>query len=1016
MNRREFLFSTTALTASAYLSDPLAAAGERGPDVSATLQSTLTPCRSGSLVDIARNRAAYQSSAADDDHTAHLVTDGSEQTYWESAPGGEQWVSVDLGEPISASRLTLRWGQSHAQTYRVEVSSDASTPTRWSAVHSVTQGIGGVEEIPLEAKDFRHLRVLGEAPADRGLLITQLELWAPGKTVVAPAPKQVMDKRGALLKDGWSLQSAMFAKSAAEDISSAKYSGSDWLPAIVPGTVLSSYLVHGAVPDPNYGNQQQEISEAFFTDNDFWYRNRFDIAADCQGRRLWLVFEGINWKADVYLNGKKLGSIEGAFLRSRFDITDIAVCGGSNCVAVLIHKVANPGAIEHKRLGGHYKNGGVLGLDSPTFLASIGWNWLPTIRGRNIGIWNDVRIETTGDVMLQDPWVSTELPGPDHSRADLTVRTEVTNASGQSRRCVLSLSMDKIAYRKEIALQPNETQSVMIDTSACADLVIDNPRLWWPNGYGEPVLHTMQLRLEIDGVASSKKSVTFGICQKSYRTDNGILTLFINGVKILCRGGNWGMDDGMLMCNDDGYNLRVGMHRDMNLNMIRNWIGMVGKNEFYDACDRHGILVWDDFWLANPGDGPDPTDHAMFMSNVVDKIRRVRSHPSLALYCGRNEGDPPPDLDQGMRDQVAKLDGTRMYIPASDRGLVTGHGPYDNQDPAWYFENRGATFHSEQGIVCVPPVESMRAMMPGQDLWPISNMWAVHDYQEPRSPLYTQRIEHRYGASTGIEDYCRKAQMVNLESAKAIYECLQSRQGSGLLIWMTQAAWPALICQLYDYSFEQTSAYFGAKTACEPIHILWDQYTDVIKVANNTPVTQSNLEAEASTYDLDGHQLWHKTVEITLPAASAHECFPLTKPASPGHVYFVKLRLRRENTLVSENFYWSPDQANVYLDLNRLPSVSVTVRTHLASSRTEHTATVAIANPTASVAVAIRLKIVGTPSDQRVLPAMYEDNYFSLLPDESRTVTVRFATSALRGEQPHLVVSGWNINEERHAL
>jgi Exo-beta-D-glucosaminidase Ig-fold domain/F5/8 type C domain/Glycosyl hydrolases family 2 len=1006
INRRKFLIKTTAATAAAYAWKPLGALGLRSNERS--LSSSLLPANSGTWVDVARNRAVYQSSSIDDDHTAHLITDGSEATYWECKPTGEQWAAVDLGEVTSFSRVGLRWGKIHANIYRIEVSSEGPKPAHWTTIYKTTESKGGVEELDLGLTNARHIRLVG-MPDDRGFSLSELEVWDGRKHVSPVTPQQVVTKNGNLLHSGWTLQSAMFALNTPADISSAQYVGKDWMPAVVPGTVLVSYLEHGAVPDPYYGNQQSQISEEFFTRNDFWYRKSFVISPQCRGRRLWLVLEGINWKADVYLNGTKLGDISGAFIRGRFDITELALLGRSNCLAVLVHQVANPGEIEHKQLGKSYKNGGVIGLDSPTFLSSIGWNWVPAIRGRNIGIWNDVRFETSGDVVLADPWVASELPTPDNMTAELTVRTDITNHSDIPKRCALLLSMEKIACRQELTLQPHETRTLTIDKAECTALVIRNPRLWWPNGYGDQVLHTMQLRIEVDGAVSDQKSVTFGIRQMDYKDEDGILSVFVNGHKILCRGGNWGMDEAMLMCDAEGYDLRIKMHRDMNLNMIRNWIGMVGKDVFYSACDRHGILVWDDFWLANPGDGPDPADHAMFMNNAIDKVRRVRHHASLAIYCGRNEGMPPPDLDAGMRDAISRLDGTRYYIPASASGLVTGHGPYDNQEPQWYFQHRGGTFHTEQGIVCIPPVESMRAMMPEEDLWPIGDMWAIHEYQNPRSVLYTERLGQRYGAPTDIEDYCRKAQMANLESAKAMYECLQSRQGSGQLVWMTQSAWPALICQLYDYYFEQSGAYFGTKSACEPLHILWDQYTNQIKVANNTIAEKKQLQAVAWIYALDGKEQWHKTIELTIPATSVRECFPLEVPTNLGDIYFVKLKLNGAETTFSENFYWSPMQDSDCRSLDKLPRVKLSVSARMTTSGDTHTLSATVSNPTAIIALAIRLKMVRNPSHQRVLPAMYEDNYFSLLPHESRTVAIRFQSSALGGNTPKLILEGWNI-------
>src|ERR1022692_1110520 len=511
---------------------------------------------------------------------------------------------------------------------------------------------------------------------------------------------------------------------------------------------------------------------------------------------------------------------------------------------------------------------------------------------------------------------------------------------------------------------------------------------------------------------SDRKIVTFGIREISHAVINQVLTLFVNGKRILCRGGNWGMDEGMLNCDRDGYDLRVRLHHDANLVMIRNWVGMVGREDFYNACDRYGILIWDDFWLANPSDGPDPKDWPLFMANACDKIRRVRSHPSLALYCGRNEGSPPKELDVALRAAVGELDGTRHYISNSAAGTVTGFGPYEVRDPDWYFVNRGKTFHSELGIVAVPTVESMRAMMPPENLWPINDMWAVHNYQSPRSQLYTKRIEQRYGAPVGIEDYCRKARMVNMESAKAMYECLQANQGGGVLVWMTQSAWPSLICQLYDYYFQSTAAYFGAKKGCEPLHILWDSNSDTIKVVNNTLNDQPDLLAEAELYDLEGKKLWYKSIQINLPATSAKVCFAIERPARQSSVFFLKLKLRHEDQILSDNFYWSSGKGGSCNELEKLPRLSLPTTVIKSNDGQNVHFAVQVTNPTRSVALMIRLKVIRAGSRERVLPVFYEDNYFSLLPGEGRTLSVEFAVTNLAGELPKLAMEGWNISPQ----
>ncbi len=524
----------------------------------------------------------------------------------------------------------------------------------------------------------------------------------------------------------------------------------------------------------------------------------------------------------------------------------------------------------------------------------------------------------------------------------------------------------------------------------------------------------MKLALSLAGLsespdASDRKEVTFGVRKFTYEVHGGELFLYANGKRILCRGGNWGMDEGMLRCDAAGYDTRVRLHKEMNFNMIRNWVGMTAKDEFYQACDKYGILVWDDFWLANPADGPEPTDDDLFMTNAVDKIRRVRNHPSLILYCGRNESSPPPALNTALRAATEQLDGSRYYIPDSASGTVSGHGPYEVQDANWYFKNRGQTLHSELGIVAVPPADSLRLFLPADKLWPINDLWGMHDLSQQRGPAYIARVNRNYGPATSLEDFCRKAQMVNLESAKAMYEAWQSSQGSGVLVWMTQSAWPCMICQMYDYYFEPTAAYFGAKSACEPLHILWNSGTDQIKVANDTVDDSGPLTADAALYDLQGHKLWSKSATLSVPATSAADCFLLERPADLTGVYFVKLKLTRGLTLVSDNFYWASVAHDHYAPLSTLPQVALQSVGTASFTPAVCTLTATVTNPTTSVALVIRLNAIGASSGKRILPAFYDDNYFSLLPGETKTVRIRFDPKLLNGERPQIAIEGWNI-------
>ena len=359
-----------------------------------------------------------------------------------------------------------------------------------------------------------------------------------------------------------------------------------------------------------------------------------------------------------------------------------------------VHKNANPGSVKQKTFKNPDKNGGVLGADNPTYHASIGWDWIPTIRGRDTGIWNDVRLTTTGPVTMEDPFVSTVLPLPDTSRADVNVEVTLRNNDDQRVSGTLRGRYGDVPFEMPVTIEPRRSMRAKLN----APLRLSNPKLWWPVGYGEPNLYKVEMRFETAGGVSDSTSFQSGVRQWAYSEEGGALRMWINGRRFVPRGGNWGFPESMLRYRAREYDVAVRYHRDMNLTMIRNWVGQIGDDEFYEACDRHGVVVWQDFWLANPWDGPDPDDNEMFLRNSRDLVARIRNHASVGLYCGRNEGYPPEPLEKGFRAILAELHPGLHYIPSSADDVVSGHGPYQAMPGEWYYKNRATPkFHSELG-------------------------------------------------------------------------------------------------------------------------------------------------------------------------------------------------------------------------------------------------------------------------------------------------------------------------------
>ena len=792
-------------------------------------------------------------------------------------------------------------------------------------------------------------------------------------------------------------------------IATPGYDDSSWLKGRVPGTVLTSYVEAGLYPDPYFGDNQLRIPDGFFT-ADFWYRAEFELPESFDGRRVWLNLDGINWKADVYLNGDKITFIEGAFIRTRKDVTRYIKSDGSNVIAVHIIRNDNPGEVTVQHLNDPDPNGGVIGKDSPTFMASIGWNWMPTIPGRNIGIWNDVYLTSTGDVSVLDPFVRTTLSLPDTTKACLALDVDLKNRSKQPVEGVLEASFEGRLIEVPVTLAGRETKSVHLSSADYPQLVMDNPSLWWPNGYGDQPMYDMKVSFRTGDEVSDSRDVRFGVRQYSYSVENDVLRLKVNGVPVLVRGGNWGMSDSMLRCDSLGYDLRVRLHKDMNLNMIRNWTGMIGDDEFYQACDRYGIMVWDDFWLANPVDGPDPTDEAMFIRCVEDKIRHFRNHPSVALWCGRNEGYPPARLDSAMRILTSRLDGSRYYISHSAASPVTGLGPYENKSSRWYYANRGKTLHSEQGIVVPPTVESMKAMMPEDKLWPINDMWGIHDWTQTRVAYYMDDMRRCFGEPQSIEDFCRKAQILNMEACKSLMESWQSQRGSGVLVWMSQPSWPSMICQTYDWYFEPTAAFFAFRTACEQVHVLWRPDTEAVQVVNNTARSYEGMSADVKIVDIDGKLLHQARYPVGLVPDDMVELCRLDFSGIDSPVCFIDLELTdAAGNVVSRNFYW---RGREYMDYNAMNSMKeavpfVTVGKKVSDGRIVLDCTVS--NETDSPMVNLRLLVLDARTGERVLPVDYEDNYISLIPGRERKIKVSFDSSSCKSGRYELYIEGWNV-------
>ena len=931
---------------------------------------------------------------------------------WMSDGGGEQWLYTDLGRSLPVRQVNLNWYLA-PQKGCVQVSDDAKT---WTTVAEMTAAdASGAEPSFFTYQvqcDARYVRLLMQEPGEAGrYALREMEVLSPQKLVYSPhAPAPASKGRQELSGGNWRLQRASEVNASGEEISVAGFDVHDWITATVPGTVLASYINIGAVPHPNYADNVDQISESFFRSN-FWYRDEFEVGDELDGEQQWLHFDGINWKANVFLNGQRLGRIEGAFMRGRFNVTGI-LKKGTNHLAVEVICNDHFAAVKEKDENTTQYNGGILGADNPTFHATVGWDWITTVRGREVGIWNEVYLTATGMVTLSDPYVKTELSS-DKKTAHVTPSVYVRNNSSLPVNGTLSGWIGDTRFEKPVTLPAHTEQEIAFSPRQFPQLSGNSFQLWWPNGYGEPYLYdagfafapTSNQRVK----ASQPSSISYqaGLREMTYVDAKDSLRIYVNGRRFIPLGGNWGFDEHNLLYRSREYDIAVGYHRDMHFTMIRDWVGQVADEAFYEACDRHGIMVWQDFWLANPADGPDPYDDMLFLRNAEDHLRRIRGHASIGLYCGRNEGFPPVAIDRKLREYVHTLSPGMEYISHSSGEGVSGGGPYRALPMKEYFLRQTGKIHSERGMPNVMNIESLRRTLSPDALWPQSPQWGMHDYTlqgAQRSSEFNQLVRMGFGEAKSAEEFTRWAQLINYNGYRGMFEAT-SRSRAGLLLWMSHPCWPSMVWQTYDYYFEPTAAYFGAKKACEPLHIQYNALTDSIEIVNHSAGLCKGVTATATVFDLSGKRMRQQKGRLDSHEDTSQAWIKLSKlmPSAPSDVYFLRLTLTDQQGIVSENLYIMGREENNYQALLSLPKAEVEQHAALKTVGDSQTITLTLRNKGKTPAPFLRLNLKGSDNEQ-ILPVTYSDNYITLMPGESKTVTVTWKRQDARGQEGHVEV------------
>lgn len=849
--------------------------------------------------------------------------------------------------------------------------------------------------------------------------------------------------------EGWYRQGSGKLPEEGRSVSKGDFKTDNWYKATVPGTVLTTLVNNKVYPEPLYdeNNRPEKIPEDLCK-KDWWYRTTVKIPEDFKDKRIWLKFNGINYSAGVWVNGKYVGPVQGAFIRGIFDITrnyDVHP-GKETTIAVRISPQPTTGVPSEHIMGTTGGPcGGVGRLDGATFGCSVGWDWQSGIRDRNSGIWHKVFLSATGPAIIKDPYITTTLPNlPKLDLAHVSIDVPVQNVTDYPVKGVIKGSFGNVKFEKEIEVKPYFTETVKFTPADFPQLEIKNPKLWWPNGLGEPNLHELKLSFEVNNAVSDERKLNFGIREFKYFEDGAPsvekgtpnFKLSVNGVRVFMKGGNWGIEEALKRIDYDRLETQVKLHRDLNFNMIRNWGGQSQSDEIFELCDKYGMLFWSEFWQFNDAN---PVWTGNYMANVADTVLRYRNHPSLVIWCARNEATPPKYLDDIVRYELIKLDPNRHYQPNS--GGLFGYnsgGPYDWVPPlvySRYFEapnyNKRETFKTEIGSFSVPTIESIQGMFPKSEWDGITDSWAEHNFCAGGGRKYPEFMEKRYGAPKNLADFVQKAQLMNYETHKAMYEGRLARMfepAEGVLYWMSIPSQPSFVWQLIQYDLETNASFFGVKKACEHQHI---QFTETdggqIQVINHLQKDLNGAKGSVAFYNFDGTLAGKKDFTVNAKAQSRTIVGKVEWPEKLSDIHFLKLDLKNaKGKTISDNFYWrhingSPKDTQKLRDyplldlcnfkeMANMPKVTIKADAKLRSSKNEQIIDLQLKNPSENVALMIHLQVQGKNSKKRILPVSYSDNYISLVPGEKKVVSISFAKDSMKkGDSPVVMIDGWNV-------
>ena len=885
------------------------------------------------------------------------------------------------------------------------------------------------------------------------------------------------------------LQSSFLITSKGEEISTPGFrSNVYWFPVKVPGTVLTGLVANNIYPDPYQGMNNMLIPDASDEFNKkynleqfshipnlpnpwskpYWYRTVFKVPAEDKGQNFQIIFKGINYRAAVWVNGKQIADstqMSGMFAEYSLNVSSLVKPGEENVMAVKIYPLdfaGLPAEEQLKTFGDFFANGGPTGDigKNVTMLCSVGWDWMPPTRDRNIGIWAPVFLRTSGGVTIASPKLVTDLPNlPDTSLAKISLSLTLLNHTSAADNGKLTVTMipynfngTPVSFTKDVSVAANNQTVVDLNSENTKEFEIEKPVLWWPNGYGKPNLYRIKLQYSNNEGISDDTTFLFGIRTVATKAldVNGFTRrdFYVNGQRIHITGGAW-VPDMMLNRDSVRYDYEFRLCQNSNINLVRIWGGGVTpRDEFWDSADRFGLLVWSDFWVTGDTQGefkgsPDwPLEGDIFIKNVKSTILRIRNHASLMLWTGGNEGHARKELYDVMRNSIITLDGTRPYIPSSSgfaklpegwdgawpdnkpSGVYSG-GPYVWKDPKDYYNRaiagRDWVFKDETGLPSQQPYNIMPKIIPNL-VWdtklpfPLNDTWGYHDAATGNGhwELYYDEMVRRYGAPVSMEDFCDKMQLLNAIGYQGIFEAAGHKLNDigGVMLWKLNAAFPSVVWQVYDWYLMPNAGYYFMQNAIEPVHIQMNLISHEVLAINKTYKPASDLVSQADVFDLETKSIFHEEKSVSLGATDVKATSSLADVLRKADgVSFVVLRLKDKNgKVVSSNTYWiSKDE-----DYKAMKSIAKTkVDVNVVSNglrKHENSWDIQLSNPEEKLAFFVRAQLL--KDGEEILPSFWSANYITLLPAEKTTLRVSCPVEKAGGGSLTLKISGWNVEEQ----